>query len=77
MATIRRTEIEPDIDYVDETQGRKIFDDLTREILGMCSTDFVRRYHEGTLGDHDDIDVARVVMMMPLFGDASRAGING
>jgi hypothetical protein len=47
-------------------EGWRLLDQQARTFLGMSGEEFARRYREGLIEDPHRLEVARVVILLPL-----------
>lgn len=67
------TKPKPSTDYKDMVtveeltpeEGRKLFDRVAHETLGISGEEFLRRWDAGEYANSDDMAVTRLYMLMP------------
>jgi hypothetical protein len=74
MVALRKVDVEPELDYVDEERGRQIIDEAARLYLGMSGADFVDQYRRGLIPHPDRSEVVSVAMLLPFVGESSIGG---
>jgi hypothetical protein len=69
MAKTTRTE--PSYRILTEEEGRAMFDEESRRLLGIPGDEFVRLYDSGYYDDKPDLheQVIELVLMLPLYRD--------
>lgn len=69
---LQATEAEPEVVELDRNEGRRFFDQMTRQALDMSGEEFVARYDRGEFASREqeeDSRVLRLIMLLPFWRD--------
>jgi hypothetical protein len=58
----------PEIVELTDEEARRIFDERSRELVGMSGEEFLRKWDAGEIEDPDQSHIVRLVLMIGLMG---------
>ncbi|HUG16928.1 MAG TPA: hypothetical protein VMM78_18110 [Thermomicrobiales bacterium] len=58
----------PEIVELTPEEGRQLFDERARELVGMSGEEFLRKWDASEIEDPDRSHIVRLVMMIPFCG---------